>query len=245
MQNGRLNLGDFLRHVTWFIIHNKDHIPHDSRLLLSNTFGKCYNPSSTESSRLRANEARKRISQIGEIDILPSPELLSSITEYKRSPSTFWTAESSVKLGPTDLGSAEFSRDTEGLFRYFYWQNRRNNMLEVLYRAFTTTATYLLVQRLCQNFEVTNLTPRVLRYCSGLVTDQHVTKERRQKVEDDIKADYRAGNVWNTYAGHLGGYGAFFLIGVVPSWMISAHELYQKPQDVPNRVFPLKGQLRN
>lgn len=100
--------------------------------------------------------------------------------------------------------------------RHIYHGNRRNNNLAITYRAFYTTATYLFIRSICEAFNVSSLTGRVLSYCIALV-DPHC--EDTKPVKQDLKDDYKAGLIWNTYAEHLGGYGAFFLIGVAPTWV--------------------------
>ena len=169
-------------------------------------FGKRNKSSSTRSSRLRADNARGRIEQAKEIDIIPSPEILTSIAKVGESPISFWTAELSVEL---DWDA--------NILRHIYRGNRQNDKLAVTYRAFYTTATYLFIRSICKAFNVTTLTDRVIRYCAALV-DQHGEKID-EEVKVNLKNDYKAGLIWNTYAEKLGGYGAFFLIGVAPTWV--------------------------
>ena len=102
------------------------------------------------------------------------------------------------------------------ILRLIYRGNRQNDELAVTYRAFYTTATYLFIRSICEAFNVRNLTDRVLRYCTALVNPH---REDTELVKQNLKDDHKAGRIWNTYAEKLGGYGAFFLIGVAPTWM--------------------------
>ena len=137
---------------------------------------------------------------------MPSCEILTFITRIGETPSDFWTAGLSVDL--------DWDKN---ILRHIYLGNRRNDKLAVTYRAFYTTATYLFIRSICKAFNVTTLTDRVIRYCAALVNPHGEKKGELVKV--NLKNDYKAGLIWNTYAEHLGGYGAFFLIGVAPTWV--------------------------
>lgn len=137
---------------------------------------------------------------------MPSPEILTSIARIKETPSDFWTAELSVEL---DWDA--------NILRHIYHGNRQNDKLAVTYRAFYTTATYLFIRSICEAFNVRILTDRVLRHCTALVDPHH--EEDTKLVKKNLRDDYKAGLIWNTYAERLGGYGAFFLIGVAPTWV--------------------------
>ncbi|KAH2761579.1 hypothetical protein KXW10_000401 [Aspergillus fumigatus] len=52
-----------------------------------------------------------------------------------------------------------------------------------------------------------------------MIMNQRGSKEERAMVKATLKQDVQAGKRWYTYATELGGYGVFFLIGVVPSWV--------------------------
>ncbi|KAK9547003.1 hypothetical protein V6Z77_009225 [Aspergillus fumigatus] len=130
----------------------------------------------------------------------------SYIAKIDERPSHFWTAGLSMNINWAGAN----------ILRHIYQGNRQNDNVAVISRAFYTTATYLFVQRICHAFSVKILTARVLRYCTGLITDH---PDDEDLVRQNLKDDYKAGLIWNTYAEHLGGYGAFFLIGVVPPWM--------------------------
>lgn len=88
----------------------------------------------------------------------------------------------------------------------------------MLYRAFETTVTYLLLRDICEELNVESFTTTAKRYCSGLIMDQNnvMDETSRKEVERNLCQDKRVGKIWYTYAAHLGGYGAFFLIGVAP-----------------------------
>ena len=125
------------------------------------------------------------------------------------SPSLFWT--------PRQILSRT------GLLQYLYEENRVKKA-DVLYRAFKTTVTYLLLRSICAELEVTNFTTRARRYCSRLIMYQNnATDEKvRKRVEKNLIRDNKAGKIWYTYAAHLGGYGAFFLIGVAPKSLLGS-----------------------
>jgi hypothetical protein len=88
-----------------------------------------------------------------------------------------------------------------------------------MYRAFDTTATYLLLLKLCDAFNTNILSPSVFKHCYTIILGQESSPEERALVKKNLKADFHAGKRWDTYARELGGYGVFFLIGVVPPWM--------------------------
>lgn len=136
---------------------------------------------------------------------MPSAKLLTSIKRIGETPSEFWTAGLSEEL---DWDA--------NILRHIYHGNRRNNNLAIIYRTFYTTATYLFIRSVCEAFHVSSLTGRVLSYCIALI-DPHC--EDTKPMKQNLKEDYKAGLIWNTYAEHLGGYGAFFLIGVAPTWV--------------------------
>jgi hypothetical protein len=92
-------------------------------------------------------------------------------------------------------------------------------MVNVIYRAFDTTATYLLVKKIRDAFNVDIFSSTVWDYCVKMIMNHRGSKEERAMVKATLKQDVQAGKRWYTYATELGGYGAFFLIGVVPSWM--------------------------
>lgn len=111
--------------------------------------------------------------------------------------------------------SEKLDRDAN-ILRHIYHGNRRNNKIATTYRTFYTTATYLFIKLICEAFSVGSLTERVLSHCIALI-DPHC--EDTKLVKQNLRDDYKAGLIWNTYAEHLGGYGAFFLIGVAPAWV--------------------------
>ncbi|PYH41005.1 uncharacterized protein BP01DRAFT_426669 [Aspergillus saccharolyticus JOP 1030-1] len=198
---------DILRRATQFIICNKQFLSDDLRLSLFEAFGQNDNKSSgIERARTRARDARERIGRATEKDILPTPETLSLIAEIRAAPSKFWTAKLRVSL--------EWDAN---ILRQLYHGSRENDRLSVTYRAFYTSATYLFVRLICERFNVRIFSERVLRYCTTLIDPNG--KEDVESVKKNLKDDYKAGLIWNTYAEHLGGYGTFFLIGVAPAWM--------------------------
>lgn len=88
----------------------------------------------------------------------------------------------------------------------------------MIYKAFYTTAIYLVVRDIREKFEVKTLTTKVKRHCSKLIMDQQDDPEERKKVEKTLSDDYTAGLAWERYAASLGGYGAFFLMGLISPW---------------------------
>lgn len=137
---------------------------------------------------------------------MPSSEILTFVARIRETPSDFWTSGLSVEL--------DWDKN---ILRHIYHGNRRNDKLAVTYRAFYTTATYLFIRSICEAFNVRIFTDRVLHYCTALVDPRR--EEDTELVKQNLKDDYKAGLIWNTYAEHLGGYGAFFLIGVAPTWL--------------------------
>lgn len=57
----------------------------------------------------------------------------------------------------------------------------------------------------------------VLCYCIILI-DPHC-EEDTELMKQNLKKNYRASLIWKIYAEHLGGYGMFFLIGVISTWL--------------------------
>ncbi|KAL4948356.1 hypothetical protein BDW69DRAFT_176606 [Aspergillus filifer] len=200
-------LCDFLRYITEVIIHHKDRLPEDVRLSLSETFKIGRKSSSTQHTGHRASGARSRISVVRNVS--PSPELLSAISKFNNSPFDFWTDGLDLKVDWANKNA----------LRRVYQRNRRNDMANAIYRAFDTTLTYLLIGKICKAFGVVILTPAVSEYCITVILGQGGNDQERNIVKEDLKQDFNAGKRWNTYARKLGGYGAFFLLGVVPSWM--------------------------
>lgn len=141
-----------------------------------------------------------------EVDIMPSPEILEFIGKIGETPSDFWTAGLSVEL---DWDA--------NILCHIYHGNCRNDKLAVTYWAFYRTATYLFIQSICDAFNVRIFMDCVLCYCTALVDLHH--EEDTKVVKQNLKEDYKVSLIWNTYAEHLGGYGVFFLIGVVPMWV--------------------------
>jgi hypothetical protein len=92
-------------------------------------------------------------------------------------------------------------------------------MVNVIYRAFIMIVTYLLIEKIHDAFNADILSPTVLKYCVKIVMNQGGNKEERDIVKETFKLDFQARKRWHTYIIELGGYGAFFLIRVVPSWM--------------------------
>lgn len=88
--------------------------------------------------------------------------------------------------------------------------------MDVLYRAFETTVTYLLLRDICKELNVESLTPTAKRYCSRLIMDQNnvMDETSRKNVERNLCQDNQVGKIWYTYAAHLDRYSAFFLIRV-------------------------------
>ncbi|KAL4861660.1 hypothetical protein BDV12DRAFT_61561 [Aspergillus spectabilis] len=205
IRNTTLSLPDFLQLITHFIIRHKNQLPRGTRDLLSRTFRQtCLSSQDTH----RISRARKTILQIRESDVTPSAELFKLIDELKASPFEFWFVK--------QMGSNW--HDTH-LLRHLYLRNRQNDQMGLIYRAFATTATFLLVEEMCKEYKVTNFTPRVQKHCSRLIMDKsNITDNHtREQVERNLKEDFRVGKLWYKYAAHLGGYGALFLVGVAPA----------------------------
>lgn len=83
----------------------------------------------------------------------------------------------------------------KNILRHIYHGNRQNDKLAVTYRAFYTTATYLFIRSICEAFDVTIITDRVLRYCTALI-DPHREKDA-ELVKQNLKDDCKAGLIWN------------------------------------------------
>jgi hypothetical protein len=162
---------------------------------------------SARQTESRASRARAHILVVK--DILPSPQLLSAISTFERLPIDFWTAGLQIEVG----------WDNESMLRRVYQRNRRNNMVNMIYRAFDTTTTYLLIKKICAAFNADILSPTVLKYYVKMIMNQGGNKEERDIVKGTLKQDFQARKRWHTYTTELGGYGAFFLIRVAPSWM--------------------------
>lgn len=92
-------------------------------------------------------------------------------------------------------------------------------MVHAMHRAFSTTTTYLIVQEICSSFNTIIFSRAALEHCIKMVMNHGGNKESRHFVEENIQKDFQAGKRWHNYAAKLGGYGIFFLIGMVPSWM--------------------------
>ncbi|KAL2826904.1 hypothetical protein BJY01DRAFT_229512 [Aspergillus pseudoustus] len=198
---------DQLREITRFLVNNKNHLPDDSRALLSETFGKSRESTSKNQLQPRASGARARIALVR--DVHPSPQLLSYLETFRRSPIMFWIEGLTLKVG----------WENKNLLRAIYRRNRAVETGNVIHRAFDTTATYLLLLKICNAFNTNMLSQTVLKYCYTIILGQASSEEEREFVKQNLKADFHAGKRWHAYATKLGGYGVYFLIGVVPSWM--------------------------
>ncbi|KAL4866874.1 hypothetical protein BDV12DRAFT_198729 [Aspergillus spectabilis] len=212
---GELNQIDYLRKITRIIILNKDLLPDDARCSLRDAFTtRGVAPSNTKETRSKANDARSRVAGTKDSNIRPSEGMLASIEELKEPPSKFW-----IEGLPTNQDE-ETNRDKEprNIFHHVYMANRRYQQESTIYRAFYTTATYIMIQQFLKAFDVKLFTDRVLRFCVALIMDEH-SDDDVKLVKQHIKDDYKAGSVWSMYANQLGGYGAFFLIGVIPPLM--------------------------
>ncbi|KAL4812700.1 hypothetical protein BDW67DRAFT_120468 [Aspergillus spinulosporus] len=201
-----LTLCKWLRDITEFLVHYKNRLPEDARDLLSETFGKSRKSAKNQHLEPRARGARACISQVK--DVLPSLQLLLNLEKFRRSPIQFWTKGLGLKV----------SWDSNNILRRIYQRNRANEMASVIHRAFDTTATYLLLRKIRDAFNADNLSTTVLNHCVKMILDQGDSQDDIGLVKETLKKDYHAGKRWHSYATKLGGYGAFFLIGVVPSW---------------------------
>ncbi|KAL4755743.1 uncharacterized protein BDW70DRAFT_46677 [Aspergillus foveolatus] len=243
IQSSTMSLPDLLQNATDFIILHKDHLPDGAHDQLLRTFSQARlsprnirNPKALKTPKKtqkpknpkqstkpksqefqeRINRAREFISQKRQIDVIPSPDLVALIKDLDAFPLKFWNV---IQMGSSWDGN---------LMRHLYQRNRQSNTMSVIYRAFTTTATFLLVKRTMREFEVTNFTPRVECHCCTLIMNDTTDVVARRQVEQNLKDDFRVGKLWHRYAAHLGGYGAFFLMGVATtSW----YEDLMKAQD--------------
>jgi hypothetical protein len=89
-------------------------------------------------------------------------------------------------------------------------------MVHATRRAFGMTATYLLIQGIYSAFGAKIFSQAALEYCVTIIANRDADKEARENLKHDLRKDFQAGKRWHQYATRLGGFGVFFLIGIVP-----------------------------
>jgi hypothetical protein len=186
------------------IVQNEKLLPDSIKKPLSDAFGKTI----SKEGRDRPAEAKARLDQIPKKDLVPTADFLNYISRIKHNPLDFLNLRI---MGPSPPISTN-------VLYYLYYQSRQANQSNVALRAFYATATHLFIKQLCVTLNATRVTPVVLGYCAYLILEVD-PDAGFNTICGHLQEVNKIGSIYYQYAQGLGGYGAFFIIGILPSWV--------------------------
>jgi hypothetical protein len=185
---------------------NKDDLPQHIISSLSNAFSKNKSSDKPEKTRDRTLAARKRLQLFKKQDILPTAGSLKFVTLVENDPWSFWKSAAILQQ----------DRNYTNALQCLYYGARHCGQQAVTLRAFFTTAIYLYTKTIREKLDLKTLTGEALSHCIRLVLGPETGEQDKKIVGENLRQDSKVGAIYQQYAKELGGYGAYFLMGVLP-----------------------------